>query len=145
MEYRKYKEKIYLRLDPGDEIIACLIQLCKTEGVKAASVQGIGGCDAVEMGIFDPQAKRYITHEQQGMLEMVSLDGNVSVYEGQPYIHAHASFAYHDEDGRAQTLSGHLLSARIGLTGEIVLTTAELPLTREYIDELGIRIWKFEE
>ena len=144
MDYRKSGEKIYLRLDKGDEIITSLTTLCEKKNIRAASFEGIGGCDHVEVGIFDPEKKSYITHMQDGMFELVSLNGNVTEYEDKPYIHAHPVFAYHDKDLRAQTLSGHLLSARIGLTAEIVVTPADLHITRRFIDELGIRIWDFE-
>ena len=144
MDYRKSGEKIYLRLDKGDEIIASITALCEKEHFRAASFEGIGGCDHVEVGIFDPDKKSYITHVQDGLLELVSLNGNVTEYEDKPYIHAHTVFAYHDEANRAQTLSGHLLSAQIGLTAEIVVTPVDLRISRKYIDELGIRVWDFE-
>ena len=83
--------------------------------------------------------------EVNAMLELVSLDGNITRYEGKPYIHAHATFAYRGESGKAAILSGHLLEAVIGLTGEIVLTPADGAITRRYIDELGIRVWDFSK
>ena len=144
MDYREFKDKFYLLLDKGDEIIASLTALCEKEQLRAASFEGIGGCDHVEVGIFDPDKKSYVTHVQDGLLELVSLNGNVTRYEDRPYIHAHAVFAYHDEAMRAQTLSGHLLSAQIGLTAEIAVTPVDLPITRKYVDELGIRVWEFD-
>ena len=54
------------------------------------------------------------------------------------------SFAYYGEEKKPEILSGHLLEAIIGLTGEIVLTPAEGCIGRKYIEELGIRIWDFE-
>lgn len=142
MEYRKYNGTIYARLDPGDEIMSALRELCVAEGVRAGHINGIGGCGSATIGVFDTDAKQYIEHSVSSMLELVSLSGNVTMYEGEPYLHLHASFAY-EEDGAGRVLAGHLLEARISLTGEIVLTPAELDITRRYDEDTGIRTWHF--
>lgn len=143
MDYRKYSEKYYIRLDKGDEIIASLLEVCEKENIRTAQIQGIGGCDNVVVGVFEPDKKEYAREEVTAMLEMISLDGNITMYEGKPYLHAHASFAYRGKDGRHAVLAGHLLRAVIGLTGEIVLTPADGNISRKHIEELGIRIWDF--
>ena len=143
MEYRKFGEKYYVRLDRGDEIIGTLLDICGKEGLTVAQIQGIGGCMNAVVGVFDPDKKEYVKQEITAMLELISLDGNLTEYEGKPYIHAHACFAYNGEGG-AKTLSGHLLEAVIGLTGEIVITPAEGHIGRRFIPELGIRIWEFK-
>lgn len=143
MEYRKFSEKYYVRLDKGDEVISSLLALCEKEGIRLAQIQGIGGCEAVTTGVFDLDKKIYNEETVSGMLEMISLDGNITEYEGKPYLHAHAVFAYSDE-GAAKLLSGHLLKAVIGLTGEIVLTPADGHITRRFVEEDGIRVWDFE-
>lgn len=144
MEYRNYSGKYYVRLDKDDEVIASLISLCEKENIKVAQIQGIGGCEKAVVGVFDMVKKDYNRETVCGMLEMISLDGNVTEHEGKPYIHAHATFAYHDESGQARVLTGHLLEAVIGLTGEIVLTPADGHITRRFVEDLGIRVWNFE-
>ena len=143
MEFRKYSDKYYIRLDKGDEILCALSDLCAKERITAASVQGIGGCGKAAVGVFDLRTREYRRQEVSGMLELISLDGNATVYEGKPYLHLHASFAYHSEDGAARVLAGHLLEAVICLTGEIILTPADGCITRRYDDALGIRVWDF--
>ena len=143
MDYRKFNEKYYIRLDKGDEIIASLTEVCTRENITAAQINGIGGCEKAVVGVFDLDKKEYNREEVAAMLELISLDGNVTVYEDKPYIHTHATFAYRGADGRPAILSGHLLEAVIGLTGEIILTPADGVITRKYIKELGIRIWDF--
>lgn len=143
MDYRKFGEKYYIRLDRGDEVISSLLSLCEKEKITLGQIRGIGGCDRVTVGVFDPEKKSYDKTTVTAMLEMISLDGNITVYEGAPYLHAHATFAYHGDSGIG-LLSGHLLEANIGLTGEIVLTPAEGHIGRRFVEELGIRIWDFE-
>ena len=143
MDYRRYNDKLYIRLDKGDEIISTLAGICAREGVTAGTVQGIGGCGRAVVGVFDPERKEYNKHEVSALMELVSLDGNATVYDSKPYLHLHASFAYHDKDGAAKALSGHLLEAVIELTGEIVLTPADGVITRRFDEALGIRVWEF--
>lgn len=143
MEYRKFDDKIYVRLDKNDEIIASLLSVCERQDLSVAQIQGIGGCESATVGVFDMEKKAYNETTVNGLLEMVSLDGNLTYFEGKPYLHLHAAFAYR-EAGAIKTLSGHLLKAMIGLTGEIVITPADGRIGRRYIEELGIRVWDFE-
>lgn len=142
MDYRIFNDSYYIRLDKGDEILSALTRLCTQEGVTAASVKGIGGCGRAAVGVFDPDSRTYRRTEVTAMLELISLDGNATLSEGRPFLHLHASFAYH-EDGEAKFLAGHLLEAEILLTGEIVLTPADGVITRRFDGDLGIRVWDF--
>ncbi len=144
MEYRKFNDKYYARLDPGDEVIGSLLRLCEEENIRLAQVQGIGGCCEATVGVFNTEKQAYREKTVKCLLEMLSLDGNVTEYEGKPYLHVHAAFAYR-EGSELRQLAGHLLKATVGLTGEIVITPAEGKLGRKYIEDLGIRVWSFEE
>ena len=143
MDYRRFNNDYYIRLDKDDEVISSLVSVCEKENITAGCVKGIGGCREATAGVFDLDKKVYNEEKVTAMLEMISLDGNVTTYEGKPYLHLHATFAYR-EDGKTKVLTGHLLSAVIGLTGEIVLSPADGHITRRYIDELGIRVWDFD-
>ena len=143
MEYRRFHDKLYIRLDRGDEIIRSLTELCRREGVSAGCVQGIGGCGKAVVGVFDPDKKAYRKEEVEALLELISLEGNVTLSGEEPFLHLHASFAYHGADGQAHLLAGHLLEAEVALTGEIILTPADARITRRYDDALGIRVWDF--
>ncbi|MBQ3330907.1 MAG: DUF296 domain-containing protein [Ruminococcus sp.] len=142
MEYRRFDDKIYVRLDKNDEVIASLLSVCERQNLTIAQIQGIGGCESVTVGVFDAEKRTYNETTVEGLLEMTSLDGNLTYYEGKPYLHLHAAFAYR-EDGEIKMISGHLLRAVIGLTGEIVVTPADGRIGRRYDEELGIRVWDF--
>ena len=142
MEYRRFDDKIYVRLDKNDEVIASLLSVCERQNLTIAQIQGIGGCESVTVGVFDAEKRTYNETTVEGLLEMTSLDGNLTYYEGKPYLHLHATFAYR-EDGEIKMISGHLLRAVIGLTGEIVVTPADGRIGRRYDEELGIRVWDF--
>ncbi len=43
MDYRKYGDTIYIRMDKGDEIISGILGICKQERISSAVFSGIGG------------------------------------------------------------------------------------------------------
>jgi predicted DNA-binding protein with PD1-like motif len=44
--------------------------------------QGIGACDKVVVATFIPEKQDFMQHECNGMLEMISLQGNVVTERG---------------------------------------------------------------
>ena len=44
MDYRKFGECYYIRMDRDDEIISTILEICKKENVRSATFSGIGGC-----------------------------------------------------------------------------------------------------
>ena len=44
MDYRKFGNTIYIRMDKGNEIISCILNICKEKQIPSAAFTGIGGC-----------------------------------------------------------------------------------------------------
>ena len=143
MEYRKEKNAIYLRIDKGEEVVATIIKVCEKEQVKAGYFQGIGACDNVVLSTFIPEKGDYIHHHISGLLEMVSLQGNVTCDRNKkPFAHSHAIFSYLNENGEIALTAGHLQEANISYTGEIIITLAEDEIGRAFDENAGIEVWK---
>ena len=87
MDYRKYGETYYARMDKGDEIISCILALCRNENISSAIFSGIGGCSGAEIQTFIPQDGMFETQTLAGMLELVSLNGNIVTDEKGNYYH----------------------------------------------------------
>ena len=77
MEYRKIGDNYYIRMDRGDEIICNLLEICEKESIPSAVFSGIGGCQSAELQVFIPETGSFETEQLEGMLELVSLNGNV--------------------------------------------------------------------
>ena len=77
MEYRKIGDNYYIRMDRGDEIISNLLSICEKESIPSAVFSGIGGCQSAELQVFIPETGSFETEQLEGMLELVSLNGNV--------------------------------------------------------------------
>ncbi len=142
MEYRKEKSAIYLRIDKGEEVVETIKKVCKKERVEAGCFQGIGACGKAVLSTWVPEKEDFIHHSITGMLEMISLMGNISTDQnGQPFLHGHAVFSCLKDKGEVAMTAGHLEEAEISYTGEIILTPAEEKIGRIVDGNAGIEIW----
>ena len=121
MDFRRFGTTYYVRMDRGDEIISGILQLCRAEGIGSATFQGIGGCDEAEIQTFLPASGTFETERFTGLLEQVSLSGNVITDEdGAYYHHTHGMIAYKSE-GAHHIAGGHMKSLTVRDTAEIEL------------------------
>lgn len=144
MEYRKYGDTFYIRMDRGDEIIEKILKVCKEEGIHSCTFNGIGGCGKAEIKTFIPETGTFEMRRLEGMLELVSLNGNVITDEnGDYYHHTHAVFAYKvGEDHRVA--AGHMKSIMVSYTAEIELRpVVDGEIKRKYDPETGTGFWSF--
>jgi predicted DNA-binding protein with PD1-like motif len=139
MDYRKAGERIVLRLDEDDEVVSSIIDVCKKEHVKAASVRGIGALKKVELSHYDSIIKEYTTNTYDGMFEITSMSGNISQLAGNPAAHIHINLGRTD----LTVFGGHLVSARVNPTCEIFITPVELELSREKDEKTGLSLLRF--
>ena len=145
MEYKKYGGRVYIRLDKGDGVTDGIREVCEQTGIRSATFSGIGACGDVTVATYLPDKGAFLNPHRSGMLELVSLTGNLVCGEnGEPACHAHALFSYLDENGGISFFGGHLRSAVISYTAEIILDPVENGLISLQKDPItGIGIWKF--
>lgn len=142
MEYRRAGETLYLRIDKGEEVMETIREVCRREGIGGGSFHGIGACDKAILSTWIEAASDFIFHTKEGMLEMVSLMGNISLDgEGTPFLHAHGIFSFVGEDGEVAVVAGHLLEAHISYTGEIILHAPPFSIGRSFDERAGIEVW----
>jgi predicted DNA-binding protein with PD1-like motif len=169
MEYRKIGDNYYIRMDRGDEIIGNLLSICEKESIPSAVFSGIGGCQSAELQVFIPETGSFETEQLEGMLELVSLNGNVvRDDDGQLFHHTHALFSFKGgtrdvdnivggyQDGqhglRATLLpsggrmaGGHLKATTVLYTAEIELRpTVGGAIGRKFDPETGTGFWEFK-
>ena len=146
MVYKFFDKIGYVRMDKGDEIISGLLDVCSKEGIKSAIFSGIGGCSEAEIQTFIPETGSFETRTLTGMLELVSLNGNITTDdEGNSYHHTHAVFSYKD-NGEHQVAGGHLKSLTVLYTAEIELRPViDGVIGRMKDSETGTGFWKLSE
>jgi hypothetical protein len=146
MEYRKIGNNYYIRMDRGDEIICNLLEICEKESIPSAVFSGIGGCQSAELQVFIPETGSFETEQLEGMLELVSLNGNVVRDDnGQLFHHTHALFSF-KKDGRHGMAGGHLKATTVLYTAEIELRpTVGGAIGRKFDPETSTGFWEFKD
>ena len=145
MDYAKFGETYYIRMDKGDEIISCLLDLCEKEQISSAVFSGIGGCSEAQVQTFLPEKREFETETVSGMLELVSLSGNIITDEnGALCHHTHAMFSFKNGEEHG-TAAGHLKSVTVLYTAEIELRPViGGTIKRKFDAETGTGFWSFE-
>ena len=133
MEYKRYNDTIVLRLDVNDEIVECVKRVALKEKITAANVSGIGATADFTVGIFNLKSSEYDKYSYSGNHEITSLTGNITEVDGKPYVHLHITAA-----GDGNFVGGHLLSAKISLTAEIIIDVISADITRVFDEKLKI-------
>ena len=126
------------RLEKGSDLVAELERICTERDVSAAWVSVIGAVSHAAYAYYHQGDLRYLEIESDTHHEIVGFIGNVSLRDGKPFLHAHATFA--DEHGAC--VGGHLLRGITVFVAEFTireLTGVELVRTMD--EELGLALW----
>ena len=140
MEFKKFGNKVVVRIDKGEEIVDTLKDICKTLGVKAGSITGIGATDKATIGLFDVKVKKYHSREFVGDHELAPVCGNISTMKGETYLHLHANLC----NSEHKSFGGHLTSAIVSATFEGIIDVIDGEIERELDKETGLNLIKIK-
>ena len=125
-----------LVFDAGDEVVSTLAQFASLHQLSAARFTAIGAFSEATLGYFDAEKKAYEKIPVREQVEVLSLIGDVALDGGQPKIHAHVVVG--KRDGSAH--GGHLLTARVQPTLEVMLVESPARLARVYDPDSGLAL-----
>jgi len=134
VQFQKVGKDYLINIDKDEKVVETLTKFCKENGIKNAKLSGIGAVKKTEIGAYDLQNKEYIKREYSEILELLSLEGNVALKDGEPFIHAHVVLSDH----KMQTLGGHLFETTVGVAGEFFLTQFDGNAYRELKPDIGL-------
>lgn len=137
MKSLKSGNRYFLRIDKGEEVTATLKQFCGNNGVKLATVVGLGAADRVTIGLFNTITKEYHNKELAGEYEITNLTGNITTKDREVYLHLHITLG--DEEYKAY--GGHLNECWISGTCELVIDSVEGEISRVFDDYSGLNLW----
>lgn len=134
-------ERIYAVIfDTGEDPITGLTRFAEQENITGAGFTAIGAFDEAELGYFEWEKKEYERIPVSEQVEVLSLIGDVAVEEGgKKKLHAHAVLGRRD----GSACGGHLLSARVRPTLEVILTETPGYLRRVHDRETGLTLIRF--
>jgi predicted DNA-binding protein with PD1-like motif len=118
--------RFMLRFDKGEDVIKGLADFMVSRNFQSGVFQGIGSCTEVELGYFNKNLKEYRKKPFYEDMEIVSVAGNISLFEGKPLVHCHGVFGRTD----FTTIGGHVFRLITLATCEIFLIHMEGTLER---------------
>jgi predicted DNA-binding protein with PD1-like motif len=138
----KVKRVIVRRLAVGADLGEELNKLVRAEGVELGAVSGLGALRKAAVGLFLPERREYRTNKFDEEMEICALTGNVSLKDGEPFVHAHLSLS--DREGRG--FGGHVMPGCEIFVAEVMVWEFEgPPLAREPQEECGgLSLWAAE-
>ena len=128
----------FVVFDRGEEIMSVLTQFAEREAVHWAAFEAIGMVEDVEIGYYDLGTREYIIRQEEGPFEAVSFKGNIAEFNEVPLVHAHAALARCNVS--LEMIGGHVRSARVAATLEMILWIVTQPLLREFDEETGLNL-----
>ena len=135
------QQKTYaIIMDSGDEVMEQFRAFVKKEKIRASQFTAIGAFSETITGFFDFSISDYQKTSYKEQMEVLSLIGDVSMYKGEPKIHAHVVLGR--SDGTAH--GGHLMKGIAHPTLEIILNESPEYLKREMDAEAGIALIKIK-
>ena len=137
MNLNRDKDRYYITLDKDEYINQSLLNIANNEEIKSGWINGIGAIYDIEIGYFDVNKKDYVKKKFKGHYELISLLGNISIKDGNKFIHTHISFCGTDY----KVIGGHLFDAQIAAAGEFIIDASNLKIERKYNQDIGLHLW----
>jgi predicted DNA-binding protein with PD1-like motif len=135
---REQNGRLLVSLTRGDDLRSSLQDLAADQKLVGASVHGIGALQDPELGWWDLPNQTYHKRVFPGLYELLTLQGNLSLLEGKPLLHAHVTLSGPDY----QVFGGHFFEARVGVVAELFLDPCADPLLRVFCPSLGLPRWE---
>lgn len=137
MNHRAQDNKIMLRIDKGEYINKTILDVASYYNLKFGWINGLGAIMDPELGYYDLKNKEYIKKTIIGEFELTSLIGNLTLKEGDLFVHSHITFS----DINFNAYGGHLFDCKIAVAGEFLIFRSPTEINRKYDDEIGLYTW----
>ena len=126
-------------LPHGADLLDAITDLARENDVETGTVMAIGAVKKARIGFYDQESREYRERDIGEPMEITSCLGNISMKDGEIFVHAHVTLA----DSEGQVVGGHLAPGTIIFAAECRI--AELrgeSLARGYDETTGLSLWK---
>lgn len=125
-------------MDCGEDLAATLACVCVENDIVCGQVHAIGAVRKACIGYYDQKAHEYQFQTVDRHMEIANLSGNISLKDGQPFVHAHITVV--DEDGRFY--GGHLAEGTEVFACEFSIAVLTGTTLKRRPDEItGLSLW----
>src|SRR4051794_38876318 len=117
MQFVSNGDRYQLRFMSGEAFPGPVLEWLAHERVGYAALSGLGAVSGATVSYWNAQTMQYETHQLTEQMEVTSLVGNVTLRDGQPFIHAHGNFGRRD----LSVIGGHVNELLVHPTFEVWL------------------------
>lgn len=132
--------KIVGRVHRGSGLQDAFHKLVEEHGLRSAWVSAIGAFEWIELTEYNQADQCYEEARRFERCELLSMQGNLSNRDGEPFWHLHATVSLR-EDGRDVTYGGHLIDGSVFALEFRIDCFDELDLQRAADDATGLQLW----
>lgn len=132
------KRIIQGRLYKGDEIISRLSSFLKDNSITSGIITGIGAVSFAKIGYYNQTERKYIAREFNEAMEILSLKGNISIKDNEPFMHLHIVLSKDD----FTCIGGHLSEAKIFAFEFEIIEFEGISFERGFDSDTGLFLWK---
>jgi predicted DNA-binding protein with PD1-like motif len=126
------------RFETGDDLVESIERVCAEHDVRAAWVSAIGAVQHASFAYYEQHDQRYLELESDEHHEIIGFVGNISIRDGRPFLHAHATFG--SRSGAA--VGGHLLHGCLVFAAEVTIREMSgVDLVRHPDEVSGLALW----
>ncbi len=129
---------ILVRLPKGADLLQEINAVCKQKKIRRGSVQVIGALECASLGFYLQDERRYVNHDIDENVEILCGLGNVSIKDGEPFVHMHLTLGKSD----LSVIGGHTLPGCKIFAAELCIVELEgEELVRGMDDATGLPLW----
>jgi predicted DNA-binding protein with PD1-like motif len=125
-----------LVLKPGENLFDSILRCADAANIKSASISGLGGLCDISLAYYNLETQQYQTKLFAEMHELISMNGNIAVFEGKRFLHIHAAVGDH----HYAVYGGHLMSATVNPSAEITIIPLSAEINRQHDKTTGLKI-----
>jgi len=101
----------------GEDLLQAIQYFCHHHQVRCGLIHAIGAVERATFSVYNQKARKYVKLNIEKELEILSLCGNVSLFDDKPMVHAHVTFS--DAEGKA--FGGHLVAGTRVFSAEVFI------------------------
>lgn len=122
----------------GEEIIISITKILKENSITSGLISGIGAVTKAKIGYYNQAEKKYISQEFNEPMEILSLKGNISIKDGEPFAHIHVVLS----KGDFSCIGGHLYEAEVFAFEFAIIEFEGNAFERGFDEDTGLFLWK---
>lgn len=132
------KDPFLVRLPKGADLLEAITAAFEERSIDKAAFNVVGAVDRAVIAFYEPKSRSYIHKEFEGLLEIASCMGNVSLKDGEVFVHAHIVLSEED----FTCVGGHLMPGTVIFASELYGNPVSGPTpVREFDEATGLTLW----